>query len=267
MINQQQYINFIVRPQDVASDNCDMLYDLTNQFPYCQTTRLLYLLSLLNENNIQFPGMLKVVAAYAGDRKVLKDLVERFGRPSLDKANEDISDIPKIKSEIEPPITGKSEKFINAQNIEADEIEIFIDKDVESVDNVNDNSDLSPEAVLLIPVEKAKNAQKDEEMPAVKVEKTIPRKTKIEIIDQFIEKAPRITRSRTDFFNPVDYARNSTIDKEDIVSETLASIYHRQGNFEKAIKIYEKLSLRYPEKSSYFAALIKKIKEDHNLNT
>lgn len=266
MINQQQYLNFVVRPQDVTSDSCGMLHDLTNQFPYCQTTRLLYLLSLLTENNIRFPATLKVVAAYAGDRKVLKDLVEQFNKPPVEKTSGIVSDLPKANLEIKPMLTEKSERFIDAHNIETDETDsnFYYEKLDENADEL---LELPPEAVFLIPVEKEKKTVADLEVPPIKAEKTIPRKTKIEIIDQFIEKAPRITRSRSDFFNPVDYARNSTIDKEDIVSETLASIYHGQGNLEKALKIYEKLSLRYPEKSSYFAALIKKIKEENNLNT
>lgn len=213
MINQQQYLNFVIRPQDVTSDSSGILHDLTNQFPYCQTTRLLYLLSLLNENNIQFPGMLKVVAAYAGDRRVLKDLVERFNKPTAEKTNEIVSDLTKAKLEIRPKLTEKSERFIDAQNIETDEIESSVNTD-NSDNNLEGLAELSPEAVFLIPVEKEKIAVADLEPPPIKAEKTIPRKTKIEIIDQFIEKAPRITRSRTDFFNPVDYAETVPLTKK-----------------------------------------------------
>ena len=45
----------------------------------------------------------------------------------------------------------------------------------------------------------------------------------------------------------------------DLCTETLAQIYAEQGYNEEAKQIYSKLSLRYPEKSVYFAALIEKL--------
>jgi hypothetical protein len=47
---------------------------------------------------------------------------------------------------------------------------------------------------------------------------------------------------------------------EDMVTETLAKIYADQGLYTRAIDIYEKLSLREPKKSAYFADLIQHLK-------
>lgn len=50
---------------------------------------------------------------------------------------------------------------------------------------------------------------------------------------------------------------------EDFYTETLARIYLEQEYPEKAMEIYSKLSLRYPEKSVYFAGLIDEIKKNY----
>ena len=82
-----------------------------------------------------------------------------------------------------------------------------------------------------------------------------------DIIEKFIREEPRISPKKAEFFSPVNVARMSVIDDENFVSETLAKIYVQQGKFSKALKAYENLILKYPEKNAYFAAQILKIKE------
>jgi hypothetical protein len=80
------------------------------------------------------------------------------------------------------------------------------------------------------------------------------------LINKFIETEPRISQpTKASFFSPVDMARRSVEDRDDLVSETLAKIYAAQGDHQRAIRIYMKLSLLYPEKNSYFAALIENL--------
>jgi len=83
-----------------------------------------------------------------------------------------------------------------------------------------------------------------------------------ELIDRFINLNPRIEPLREKSNLPVDDLSKPHIEeKGGLVTETLANIYINQGYYSKATEIYEKLSLKYPEKSSYFAAQIEKVKE------
>ena len=55
-------------------------------------------------------------------------------------------------------------------------------------------------------------------------------------------------------------AAHSIVDRE-VVTEAMADVWEKQGNKEKAIDIYGKLSLLNPSKSSYFAAKIEHLKQ------
>lgn len=84
---------------------------------------------------------------------------------------------------------------------------------------------------------------------------------KRQLIDKIIESDPgRIKLGTNKFFTPATDAKQSLLENEHLVTETLAKIYALQGNISKAIRAYEILSLKFPQKSVYFASLIEKLK-------
>ncbi|OYU96945.1 MAG: hypothetical protein CFE21_01260 [Bacteroidetes bacterium B1(2017)] len=86
------------------------------------------------------------------------------------------------------------------------------------------------------------------------------------ILEKFMRENPSIARPKSEFYSPMNMAKQSAEESDEIVSETLAQIYTRQGLYKKAIVMYEKLGLHYPEKLPYFAGLISQIKSAHNID-
>jgi tetratricopeptide (TPR) repeat protein len=92
-------------------------------------------------------------------------------------------------------------------------------------------------------------------------EKNLEKQLQADLIDKFIVAKPRIEPVREKSDQPVeDISKQFAEEKGGFVTETLAKIYINQGYYSKAIDIYEKLSLKFPEKSSYFATQIEKVK-------
>lgn len=82
------------------------------------------------------------------------------------------------------------------------------------------------------------------------------------IIDRFLETNPSLSPPTLDFGQPkqiADLSEASIRLQEEITTENMAIIYLKQKNYEKALTIYQKLLLKYPEKGDYFAALIKNL--------
>ena len=99
------------------------------------------------------------------------------------------------------------------------------------------------------------------ENPAKETEKSENQLSAFELIDKFIKDEPRINPVKTEFFSPVNMAKQSVAEDITFVSETLAKIYVLQGNYAKAIQAYESLRLKYPEKRLYFASQIKNLRK------
>ena len=117
------------------------------------------------------------------------------------------------------------------------------------------------------PVEPAKPADDEAGMSAAdkllarlnKYKKSEPEPVKAEpnLIDKFLQEDHHLDRNKE--VTQGDMGQDS-VKQPELYSEKLAKLYIQQGHYDKAIASYEKLNLKYPERSAYFLAQIEEVK-------
>ena len=271
-MNRNNFIEYLKNPEKLNANHISQLEKLTGDFAFCQSAQILLLINLFNENHIKYDQQLKTTAIYAGNRKILKDHIDYIAEKKLrDKdlpdefTEKDRASETSVKPEEKSSKTNSTTyaEVMQELNIKAYSLDESLDitKEEEKILRLKK---IIEQRLEEIKKEKAKREkQTTEESTEDRSEKDSNLEKHKDLIDKFIKEEPSI-RPKQHFYDPVDSAKHSIVDEQNIVSETLAKIYHDQGMFEKAIKIYEKLSLKFPEKSSYFAGQIRKIKEEIN---
>ena len=89
--------------------------------------------------------------------------------------------------------------------------------------------------------------------------------TKEEVIERFLKiENPKVGKVSSEEESPVidEIIKQSASDDFKIVTETMAKIYLKQGNKDKALQIYRQLTALNPKKSAYFADRIRELEEN-----
>ncbi len=97
------------------------------------------------------------------------------------------------------------------------------------------------------------NQEENEELKTRQKKEKIKFKQKDKKKDKKKKKLKKKAKLEEEIFSSLEFS-------DDVASETYAALLAKQGHFELSERIYERLRLIYPEKSSYFAGLIKKLK-------
>ncbi|MCQ2360515.1 MAG: hypothetical protein MJ009_03410 [Paludibacteraceae bacterium] len=110
--------------------------------------------------------------------------------------------------------------------------------------------------------EKLMKEEREELEEFDELKESAPKLQHQDLIDRFITENPRIKPVGSDTLTDttVIVAEDENV-TDSIFTESLAKIYIKQKQYSKAIRIFEKLNLKYPEKSSYFADQIEKLQK------
>ena len=256
-------LTYLNKPETLQGKVLTDMEDLVLRYPYFGMAQCLLAVAYQNEGDERYERQLKRAACAIPNRGRLR-LFTVMAEQRLIRAKE-----------AQPqPDDDSFFKFVDSAKVRTNEaLEDVIPEKTFIIPEINlsgSHEELAAELALLderrksIDELKAIIAARLKAMEAEKKETSETPKKKLsrkELIDKFILENPSITRPKAEFYNPISMAQNSIVDNSEIVSETLAKIYYKQGYLDKAIEIYEKLSLVNPEKSVYFAAQIELIKE------
>lgn len=226
----------IIRSGRKEGDDIRNMELLIEQFPYFSTARTVYLKMLHASGHSAYPEKLKHNTIYIPNHKQFYRFLNNLSQPD-DVQNQMSGRIPVV-------------------------IELLEDKEEEKR--------VVP-AVTFYQLEKEFPEEEFLPIDAIANEWLTRKKQKEEredsLIDKFIQTEPSMSKITENNVPSSDVTTTDTSTQPEFFSETLAKIYVRQQLYDKAIATYLKLSLKYPEKSVYFAVQIEKIKEKINNNT
>jgi len=274
-MNRQQFIEYIKNPATLGANSLAGLDKLNHDFPYCQSVKIMFLLNLFKEGNLEYDKQLRQTAAFIPDRRRLKKHIDGIGKitdglRAAEFPDEYTPEKPKVKNDQPgkeiPPIRLTDLKTESEATTDEEERRILdLKKKIEARLKAMGTARYVPGD---IPQEDAgtngagDDSNKENSQPVITGQRIKNIDKHKDLIEKFIKEEPTIPPPRQDFFNPEKISRQSVVDEQNIVSETLAVIYQKQGYFGKALKIYYRLMLKYPEKSSYFAGQIENLKEE-----
>ena len=290
------YTSLLKNPAALTDQYQEDLKGVIQAFPYFQSARAIHLKALKNRGSFKYNNALKVAAAHTTDRSILFDYIhsEVFKQNEIsEKIKQNQTYINEIELSSFEDISIKKSVIIDDQlrdqiqetksvldpflfeskapeSLLSSDIEFFVEDPIVDTTKTENN----PEKTLQR--DKPFECKKDEThsfsewlkitnfKPIIREENTEqPKPTKntekkLDLIDKFLESNPKMPEVDKGA-RKKNIAKERMLPQETLMTETLARIYLAQKNYKKAIQAYRILSLKYPEKSGFFADQIKRI--------
>jgi len=261
-----------------APANLEEVRDLCRNYPEFNLAHLLKvrILESLGHNTRRD---LKIAAIYSGDRIKLYNLIAEVNQPA--KVNQPAESAPETETAPEPVLSAERDEihFSDEPELQADVIikqhapyagpesdavpepdaDLLELEDEENPDETFVLDTSEPELSSETLIQELVKDESEMEEPVLSASET-PTSESRHLIQNFLKGDPGPIRADRKATLKGDFSQSSIREHDGFITDTLAKIYVKQGLVAKAIYAYEKLSLKYPEKSAYFAAQIEKVK-------
>ena len=286
-MNKKKFISLLARPESISQKNLLGLSEIVEKYPFFQTARALHLKSLKKSNSLLYNDALKLTAAYTADRNILFEyitsnfFIQNEISDTIQKQEDSYLKLEVTTEDISEQVSKEIDQQLKTELKKADAIlnpDLFHrrEKSVEKLTkNEITNSDLEKNNPLSFTKEDSHSFSEWLKLTTAKPivrEKTKnlsnSKKPNSDLINKFIQENPKLkpSKSTVKYDNEENLANQITYTSEALMTETLAKVYLQQNNYQKALQAYKILSLKYPEKSGFFADQIRAINKYINKN-
>jgi len=263
--------------------------EIIGLYPYASVFAIAYLRGLKKMEHIQFEEELHQHAFKIANRNVLYQLVNQLEEEKDAETEVDVDVVTETEAKTE--IDAEVEEVIEAETKTETEVEAEteVEELIHPVSETTEKADTELETLInasaatttFIHEFNQQGAEVDTELAKnelPKESKALPSKAEIESTPKSFNQwltlgettnNPELEEKKTtmisiekpkrEFYSPSKKAKESIDGNKMPVSETLAKIFVLQGNYPKAIYVYEQLIIIYPKKKSIFASQIKQL--------
>jgi len=286
-MNKKTFTSLLARPESISQKNLFGLSEVVEKYPFFQTARALHLKSLKKSNSLLYNDALKLTAAYTADRNILFEyitsnfFIQNEISDTIQKQEDSYLKLEVTTEDISEQVSKEIDQQLKTELKKADAIlnpDLFHRRE-KSVEKLTKNeitkSDLEKNNPLDFTKEDSHSFSEWLKLttakPIVREETknlSNSKKPNSDLINKFIQENPKLKPSKSivKYDNKENLSSQITYTSEALMTETLAKVYLQQNNYQKALQAYKILSLKYPEKSGFFADQIRAINKYINKN-
>ncbi|RKQ42485.1 hypothetical protein BXY85_3096 [Roseivirga pacifica] len=298
-MERERFNTLLQDPAKITNNDIKALNEYRKKYPYFQGLYVIVAKALQQREHPKTEAFIKKAAIYSADRSYLKGIIEgEYTFPSKpDKVTtQQVKSEEKEEVKQEEKVIPKAEKKPDTQTTISEQ-----QPEKQAVAPKGRKPEAKVEAPKPAPKAEAQKPEEYDELKATKLrieallrgelpEEEKPTETpqapledspakaktkrakasQVDIIQKFIDTDPRFdAKSKGNPYEETepqeDLSQKNLKNSEEFFTETMAELMLKQKKYKKAINIYEKLGLKFPEKSAYFARQIEKVKSEYNV--